>query len=355
MKKNGRELTDDKQLCELSMYIPVTCLTNKALPINEQPIISWGIDYLRRMTNYLPRVKSYLETNQIYGYGSKEKSLINYDVFPKEIGYTGTIFTNSYSSECDTMKFKDDENHDKIINIFTVVPLYTSEIDLAMGSDESIIEIKNQIPITTMIGRENIANKLKTSINKKNTNKPFHPITPDKKERKTNFVSKLLGDFNGAFNFLKPVLILLAIMTILIKVTNFETKLGQVVGYGWSNSTLLDIWFNTLKINIPKTWYIVIFPIYYFLFSVPIQEYIFRVLPLKFLPFNKTKNILIYLFVISIIFALLHLYYMQPISVALVCGMGILNAIIYAKYRSFMAICLLHAITASIAFSFNLA
>lgn len=168
----------------------------------------------------------------------------------------------------------------------------------------------------------------------------------------SNFTTKTdyKHDHKSAFKFLFPCTILSLISFIIIYFTGIYKYMGIVEGYGWNNSVLLDTWFKALNWNVPRGWYIIIFPSYYFLFSVPVQEYLFRVLPLKFKPSK-----FVYIWVISLIFALLHLYYMQPISVALVFGMGVLNAISYSKHKSFIAICLFHLLTASIAFTLNLA
>lgn len=168
--------------------------------------------------------------------------------------------------------------------------------------------------------------------------------------------SNLKSNHLEAFKFFLPYIILSLISFTVIYFTGIYKYMGVVEGYGWNNSKLLDTWFKGLNLDVPRSWYIIIFPLYYFLISVPLQEYIFRVLPLKFLKPNQSpKDGFIYIAVISLIFALLHLYYMQPISVILVFGMGVLNAFSYSKHRSFLLICLFHLITASIAFTLNLA
>lgn len=171
----------------------------------------------------------------------------------------------------------------------------------------------------------------------------------------------------SSFSFFLPVYLISFLVFAILYFTKIYEILGVVSGYGWENSTLLDIWFknsylNNLNIFVDRKFYIFIFPAYYFFISVPIQEYIFRVLPFKIL--TRYKSILklsppffkyYYYFLISAIFAALHLYYMQPFAVSLVFLMGVLNAIDYSRNQNFFAICSFHFFTATIAFTLNLA
>jgi hypothetical protein len=159
-----------------------------------------------------------------------------------------------------------------------------------------------------------------------------------------------LGDWKASTKFLLPYTIFGTIVFVVVYTLGWHNSLGTVEGYGWSNSKLLDFWFGVLNLKVPKEFYPWFFAAYYFLFSVPIQEYLFRVLPLKFI-----KNPLVYIWIINIGFTFLHIYYMKPISLILVFGMGVLVSIDYLKNRSFLNICLFHFLLAAIAFTLNLA
>jgi Type II CAAX prenyl endopeptidase Rce1-like len=155
---------------------------------------------------------------------------------------------------------------------------------------------------------------------------------------------------NPSIKFFAPYTILSIMLFAIVYFTGISKYLAAVEGYGWSNSILLDRVFRILNIKVARQYYIICFVIFYFIISVPLQEYVFRVLPLRFLQ-SKVK----YVITTSLIFMLCHLYYMQLPGLILTGGMGILLAIDYYNNRNFWIICIIHALFASMAFTLGLA
>jgi Type II CAAX prenyl endopeptidase Rce1-like len=155
---------------------------------------------------------------------------------------------------------------------------------------------------------------------------------------------------NPSIKFFTPYVILSTLIFVVVYFFRLNKYLGAVEGYGWSNSILLDRVFDFLRIKVLKEYYTLCFVIFYFIISVPLQEYVFRILPLRFFQ-SKTK----YIIITSIIFMLCHLYYMQLPGLILTGGMGILLSIDYYNNRNFWIICLIHALFASMAFTLGLA
>jgi hypothetical protein len=155
---------------------------------------------------------------------------------------------------------------------------------------------------------------------------------------------------NPSIKFFTPYAILSILAFLVIYFSGISKYLGEVDGYGWSNSILLDKVFGFLSIKVPKEYYMICFVIFYFIISVPLQEYVFRILPLRFFQ-SKTK----YVIITSIVFMLCHIYYMQLPGLILTGGMGILLSIDYYNNRNFWVICIIHALFASMAFTLGLA
>ena len=155
---------------------------------------------------------------------------------------------------------------------------------------------------------------------------------------------------NKSIKFFLPYSIVSIVIFIILYFTGIYQNFGVVDGYGWSNSILLDKFFTVINYFPPRSYYSFIFAIFYFILSVPLQELLFRVLPkLVF------KQKWLYVWLTSTVFALCHVYYMQPFALVMVFGMGILIALDYWDNDNFWAICAFHALTASIAFTLNLA
>ena len=159
-----------------------------------------------------------------------------------------------------------------------------------------------------------------------------------------------LGNFKKSILFFLPYLLVSVVIFCICYFTNWYTSWGVVDGYGWSNNILLNNFFGWINISVDKKFYPYIFGLFYFFISVPIQEFVFRVI---FLQFIKNK----YQFVIinSIVFTLIHIYYMKPLALIMVFIMSILISLDYFKNRSFTTICLFHFLMASFAFTLNLA
>jgi Type II CAAX prenyl endopeptidase Rce1-like len=155
---------------------------------------------------------------------------------------------------------------------------------------------------------------------------------------------------NPSIKFFTPYLILSVLFFAIIYFTGISKYLGAVEGYGWSNSILLDRVFRFLNVKVAREYYTICFVIFYFIISVPLQEFVFRVLPLKFMK-SKVK----YFTITSIIFMLCHLYYMQLPGLIMTGGMGILLSIDYYNNRNLWIICIIHALFASMAFTLGLA
>ena len=155
---------------------------------------------------------------------------------------------------------------------------------------------------------------------------------------------------NHSIKFFTPYILLSIIIFLIVYFAGLSKYLGAVDGYGWSNSILLDRVFGFLNLSVPKQYYTFCFVVFYFVISVPLQEYVFRVLPLKFFQ-SKAK----YIIITSLIFMLCHLYYMQLPGLILTGGMGILLSIDYHNNRSFWILCFIHALFASLAFTLGLA
>jgi hypothetical protein len=155
---------------------------------------------------------------------------------------------------------------------------------------------------------------------------------------------------NPSIKFFTPFVILSIMIFVLIYFSGANKYLGAVEGYGWSNSILLDRVFGFLNLKVPKQYYAFCFVIFYFIISVPLQEYIFRKLPVRFFQ-SKAK----YVAITSIIFMLCHIYYMQLPGLILTGGMGFLLSVDYYNNRNFWIICIIHALFASMAFTLSLA
>jgi Type II CAAX prenyl endopeptidase Rce1-like len=155
---------------------------------------------------------------------------------------------------------------------------------------------------------------------------------------------------NPSIKFFTPYAILSIIIFFIIYFSGISKYLGAADGYGWSNSILLDRVFGFLNVKVPKEFYMVCFVIFYFIISVPLQEYVFRVLPLRFFH-SKLK----YVIITSLIFMLCHLYYMQLPGLILTGGMGVLLSIDYYNNRNFWVLLFVHALFASMAFTLGLA
>jgi Type II CAAX prenyl endopeptidase Rce1-like len=155
---------------------------------------------------------------------------------------------------------------------------------------------------------------------------------------------------NPSFRFFLPYVIIATVIFLLTYILGLNKYLGAVDGYGWSNSILLDRIFGFLNIKVDPKYYITCFVVFYFIVSVPLQELVFRVWPLQY--FNSK---LTYVAVTSLIFMLCHIYYMQLPGLILTGGLGILTSYDYWNNKNFWAICIIHAILASMAFTLNLA
>ena len=155
---------------------------------------------------------------------------------------------------------------------------------------------------------------------------------------------------NPSIKFFTPYVLLSITIFLIVYFAGWSKYLGAVEGYGWSNSILLDRVFGFLNLSVPKQYYTFYFVIFYFVISVPLQEYMFRVLPLMFMK-SKVK----YALITSMIFMLCHLYYMQLPGLILTGGMGVLLSIDYWNNRNFWVLCIIHALFASMAFTLGLA
>jgi Type II CAAX prenyl endopeptidase Rce1-like len=155
---------------------------------------------------------------------------------------------------------------------------------------------------------------------------------------------------NPSFKFFLPFVVLASIIFIFTYFLGLGKYLGSVDGYGWSNSILLDRIFGFLNIKVDPKYYVACFVIFYFIISVPLQELVFRVWPMRFFQ-SQIKYILI----TSVIFMICHVYYMQLPGLILTGGLGVLTSIDYWNNKNLPAICIIHALFASMAFTLNLA
>lgn len=155
---------------------------------------------------------------------------------------------------------------------------------------------------------------------------------------------------NPSVKFFTPFALLSILIFAIVYFSGMSKYLGAVDGYGWSNSILLDRIFGFINLQVPRQYYTICFVVFYFVISVPLQEYIFRVLLLRFFQ-SKVK----YVAITSVIFMLCHIYYMQLPGLILTGGMGVLLSIDYYKNRNFWIICLIRALFASMAFTLGLA
>jgi Type II CAAX prenyl endopeptidase Rce1-like len=155
---------------------------------------------------------------------------------------------------------------------------------------------------------------------------------------------------NPSLRFFLPFVVLASIIFAITYFFGLNKYLGAVDGYGWSNSILLDRIFGFLNIKVDPKYYVACFVIFYFIISVPLQELVFRVWPLRF--FNSK---LTYVAFTSLTFMICHVYYMQLPGLILTGGLGVLTAYDYWNNKNFWAICIIHAIFASMAFTLNLA
>ena len=155
---------------------------------------------------------------------------------------------------------------------------------------------------------------------------------------------------NPSIKFFTPYIVLSVLLFAVVYFFDLNKYLGAVDGYGWSNSILLDRVFGFLDISVPKQYYTICFVIFYFVISVPLQEYAFRVIPLRLF-----QNKINYILITSIIFMLCHVYYMQLPGLILTGSMGILVSIDYWNNRNFWATCIIHGLFASMAFTLGLA
>jgi Type II CAAX prenyl endopeptidase Rce1-like len=155
---------------------------------------------------------------------------------------------------------------------------------------------------------------------------------------------------NLSFKFFLPFVIIASVVFLLVYFLGLSKYLGAVDGYGWSNSILLDKVFGFLNVKIDRRYYTFAFVVFYFIISVPLQELVFRVWPKRYFS-SQVK----YVFITSIIFMLCHIYYMQLPGLILTGGLGVLTAYDYWNNKNFWAICIIHAIFASMAFTINLA
>jgi Type II CAAX prenyl endopeptidase Rce1-like len=149
---------------------------------------------------------------------------------------------------------------------------------------------------------------------------------------------------------LPPFYIICSVVFVIVYFLGLYNQLGSLEGYGWSNSILLDRFTYFTSISVPKNLYPFYFGVFYFFISVPLQEYIFRVLPIRFL-----KNKWSYIFITTTIFTLCHVYYMGWFSLILTFGLGLLLSLEYWYNRNFWALFWFHLFCASLAFTLNLA
>lgn len=159
-----------------------------------------------------------------------------------------------------------------------------------------------------------------------------------------------MSNINQSLKFFTPYSLIAVAIFAALYLTGIYQSFGVVEGYGWSNSILLNKFFASINYFPPKSSYPIIFAAFYFVISVPLQELLFRALPKMLI----TKKWL-YVWLTSAVFALCHIYYMQLFALLMVFGMGFLTALDYWNNRNFWAICAFHALTASIAFTLNLA
>ncbi len=159
-----------------------------------------------------------------------------------------------------------------------------------------------------------------------------------------------MSNFVNSIKFFAPYTIVSTLIFCGLYFTGLYQIFGTVEGYGWSNSVLLNRFFEFIGYFPPKYLYPYIFGVFYFVISVPFQEWVFRVVPKIFITQKW-----VYIWLTSIIFTLCHIYYLQPFGLVMVFGMGVLTGLDYWNNRNFWTICAFHGITASMAFTLNLA
>jgi hypothetical protein len=160
----------------------------------------------------------------------------------------------------------------------------------------------------------------------------------------------LLGNWRRSLQFFVPIVVVSLLLFCAFYFTGWYHSWGVWPGYGWTTSGWLNSLMNAVGYDIPSQYYWIVFGVLYSLISVPIQELIFRVLPQKFI-----QNKWISIGISTIIFTLIHLYYMKPISLILIVFLALVTSFDYSRNRSFMAIWLFHVVTAYMAFTLNLA
>ena len=159
-----------------------------------------------------------------------------------------------------------------------------------------------------------------------------------------------MSNFINSIKFFAPYTLVSLLFFCVLYFTGLYHNFGTIEGYGWSNSLLLNKFFGFIGYFPPKYLYPYIFGLFYFVISVPFQELLFRVVPRLFI-----SQKWVYIWLTSIVFTLCHIYYMQPFSLIMVFGMGILMAFDYWNNRSFWSICIFHFLMACMTFTLNLA
>jgi hypothetical protein len=166
----------------------------------------------------------------------------------------------------------------------------------------------------------------------------------------TNILPHPKSSHKSSLEFFKPFLIGSIAIFCIVYSSGIYQNFGEIEGYGWSNSILLNRIFGFLGVSVPIGFYPFIFGAFYILISVPLQEYFFRVLPLRFI-----KSRPAYIWSTTLVFGLCHIYYMQPFSLLLVFGLGYILALDYYNNKNFWWICFVHFFLACMTFTLNLA
>lgn len=154
----------------------------------------------------------------------------------------------------------------------------------------------------------------------------------------------------ASFTFFAPFLGFSFILFCVLYFSGFYHTWGVWNGYGWTTSIWLNFILDSFNLKIRNSSYWLVYGLIYTIVFVPLQELLFRVLPITYF---KNKWITVGFF--TLFFSLLHLYYMHPVSLILVAFLGVLTAYDYSKNRSFVGIWVFHSLIAYMAFTLNLA